>query len=205
MFSTLPKTNVHFQTFDLSSATAFNLDKSKNLLFGKELNNIEENSQPFQKKYHHCILLNAVFNSISVILLWPVHLSMLSWSSLTSTPHKILSKPLAAFRHNHCRSNGQWWERNEPCSNDYHQSSERILAEPCIKPANSCSQVCNTTDWAMGHYHNYDRHEIYESSKHLYGRGTGSKLCNPTLVRSSSFWKFSQMDLCILSFEPFIQ
>ena len=25
---------------------------------------------------------------------------------LTSTPHNILSKPLAAFQHNHCRNNG---------------------------------------------------------------------------------------------------
>ena len=26
---------------------------------------------------------------------------------LTSTPHNILSKPLAAFPHKHCRNNGQ--------------------------------------------------------------------------------------------------
>ena len=60
---------------------------------------------------------------------------------LTSTPHNILSKPLAAFPHNHCRNNGQRWERHESCSNDYHQSSERILAKPGIEPATSCSQV----------------------------------------------------------------
>ena len=46
---------------------------------------------------------------------------------LTSTSHNILSKPLAACQHNHC-----WWERNESCRNDYHQSSERILAKPGI-------------------------------------------------------------------------
>ena len=46
---------------------------------------------------------------------------------LTSTPHNILSKPLAAFPHNHSRNNGQQRERNESCCNDYHQSSEGIL------------------------------------------------------------------------------
>ena len=69
---------------------------------------------------------------------------------LTSTTHNILSKPLAAYPRNHRRSNGKRWERNESCGNDYHQSSERILAEPGIEPATSCSQVRNTTDWVMG-------------------------------------------------------
>ena len=68
---------------------------------------------------------------------------------LTSTPHNILSKLLAAFPHNNCKNNGQRWERNEPCHNDYHQSWERILAEPGIELATSCSQVRNSTDWAM--------------------------------------------------------
>ena len=40
MFSILPKPNFTFSfTFILSSAYAFNLDQSKILLFGKELNN----------------------------------------------------------------------------------------------------------------------------------------------------------------------
>ena len=69
---------------------------------------------------------------------------------LTSTPHNILSKPLTAFLHNHCQSNGLRWERNESCRNDYHQSSERKLAEPGIELATSCSQVRNATDWAVG-------------------------------------------------------
>ena len=46
----------------------------------------------------------------------------------TSTPHNILSKPLAAFPHDHCRNNRRRRERNELCHKDYHQSSERILA-----------------------------------------------------------------------------
>ena len=69
---------------------------------------------------------------------------------LTSTQHNILSKPLAAFPHNRCRSSWQWWERNFSCRNDYHQSSENILAESSIEPATACSQVRNGTDWAMG-------------------------------------------------------
>ena len=69
---------------------------------------------------------------------------------LTSAPHKFLSKPLAAFPHNHCRNKRQRWEGNESCRNDYHQSSERILTEPGIEPATFCSQVRKATDWAIG-------------------------------------------------------
>ena len=69
---------------------------------------------------------------------------------LTSTLHNILSKPLGAFPYNHCQNNRQRWRRNESCRNDYHQSWERILAEPRIVPATSCSQVRNATDWAVG-------------------------------------------------------
>ena len=39
----------------------------------------------------------------------------------TSTPHNILSKPLAALLHNNSQNNGQQWERNEFCQIDYHQ------------------------------------------------------------------------------------
>ena len=53
-----------------------------------------------------CMVFNAVFNSISVVLKGSVHLSMLSWR-LTSTPHDTLSNPLAAFPHNHCQNSGQ--------------------------------------------------------------------------------------------------
>ena len=37
-------------------------------------------------------------------------------------------------------------EAFESCRNDYHQSAERILAEPGIEPVISCSQVRNATD-----------------------------------------------------------
>ena len=96
------------------------------------------------------ILFNAVFNNISVISRPPVHLSMLFCSSLTSATHNFLFKSLGASPHNHCQNNRQRWDRNESCRNDYHQSLERILAEPGIKPATSCSQVRNATDWAVG-------------------------------------------------------
>ena len=65
---------------------------------------------------------------------------------LTSNTHNILSKPLAAFSKNHCRNNGQRLERNESCRNGYHLSSERILAEPGIEPATSCSQLGSPTE-----------------------------------------------------------
>ena len=54
----------------------------------------------------------------------------LSGVLLTNTTDNILSKALAAFSRNHCGNNRQWRERNESCRNDYHQSLERILAEP---------------------------------------------------------------------------
>ena len=57
-----------------------------------------------------CMVSNTAFNSISVISWRPV--------LLTSTVHNILSKSLAVFPHNHCRNNGQQWERNESCGND---------------------------------------------------------------------------------------
>ena len=94
--------------------------------------------------------VNTVFNSVSVISRRPVHLSMLSWVLFTSSRHKILFNPQAAFPHKHCQNNGERWEMNDSCRNDYHQSSERILAEPGIEPATSCSQVRNDNDWAIG-------------------------------------------------------
>ena len=62
-----------------------------------------------------------------------MHLFMLSWSSFNRAPNNILSKPLAAFPHNHCPNNRQRGERNESCRNDYNQSSERILAKSGIE------------------------------------------------------------------------
>ena len=80
----------------------------------KQSNIIHGNSLLGQATMIGCMMFNAVSNSISVISRWPVHLSTLLWSSfLTSIPHNILFKPLAAFPRNHCRNNGQRWERNK--------------------------------------------------------------------------------------------
>ena len=70
------------------------------------------------------MVFDAMSYIISDISRRPVHLFC---SSFTSTPHNIVSKPMAAFPHNHHRNNGQRSEIHESCHKDYHQSSERIL------------------------------------------------------------------------------
>ena len=47
---------------------------------------------------------------------------------------------------------GQWGERTESCRNDYHKSSERILAKPGIEPTTSCSEVLYATPWGLACY-----------------------------------------------------
>ena len=148
------------------------------------------------------MVFNFIFNSISVISQWPVHLSMLSWSSFNPFPnrpwflrvcstgllkntvgkgeiarneqfllfpqcflpfwrtlchfHEVWNCRLQtlsiwkslkfviwervkqysaqySFQATGCfptayQNNGKGWERNESCHNDYHQSSEKILA-----------------------------------------------------------------------------
>ena len=68
------------------------------------------------------MLFNAVFSIVSIPLQWPVHLSRLSWTFLTNmlrNMHRnILTKPLAAFPHDHC----EWLEKNESCHNDISKS-----------------------------------------------------------------------------------
>ena len=95
---------------------------------------------------------------------------------LTSTP---LSKLLAAFPHYHFQNNRQQWERNESYSNDYCQSSERILAEP----ATSCSQVRNSTDWAMG--------LGPPSSRSLFGKGLNEDFKQTAISEITSYcWNY---------------
>ena len=76
-----------------------------------------------------------------------VHPPMLSWNSFLPV---IYIKPLPGFQHSHCRNNGERWQRNESCRNNYHQSSERILAKPGIEAKTSCSQVLCATEWTLG-------------------------------------------------------
>ena len=68
---------------------------------------------------------------------------------LTSVPHIILSKPLAAFPHDHCRNNGKRWERNYSCRND-SSILRKNIGRARARTRTSCSQVRNATDWAMG-------------------------------------------------------
>ena len=65
----------------------FTLEKAKILLSGKLID---------------CMVFNTVFQLYhSGQCTYPCFPGVL----LTSTPHSILSKPLAAFQHNHCRNN----------------------------------------------------------------------------------------------------
>ena len=74
-----------------------------------------------------CIVFNAIFNSISVIVVASAPIHNFLEFFLTSTLHNNLSKPMAAFPQNRYRNNRQWWERNESCFNEYHKSTERVL------------------------------------------------------------------------------
>ena len=69
-------------------------------------------------------------NSISVILQWPVTYPCFPGVLLSSNWYSILSKPLAAFPHNHCQNNRQLWERNESCCNDYHSILGKNIGQP---------------------------------------------------------------------------
>ena len=93
---------------------------------------------------------NAVFNSFSVISRGPVHLSMLSWSSFKLVLCTVFFPGHWLLSHITIVETTDSGERNESCRNDNYQSSGRILAEPGIELATSCSQVRNASDWAMG-------------------------------------------------------
>ena len=105
------------------------------------------------------MVFNIVFNSISVISQWPVHLSMHSWSPFNQFSAPNPFKPLAAFPH--CRNKGQRWERNECSHNDYHQSSERILAsqETNQRPLVLKSATLLTELWGLGQW--WERKECH--------------------------------------------
>ena len=58
-----------------------------------------------------CMMFNAFFSCIFKLYLGSQCNYHCFPGVFTSSPHSILSKPLAAFPHNHCRINGQWGER----------------------------------------------------------------------------------------------
>ena len=99
------------------------------------------------KSLINCMVFNAISNGISVILWQPVHLPVLSWN-LYLAKHSF--QATGYFLTYHCRNNGQRSEKNGSYRNDYHQTSEMILAETEIKLATSCSQVLCATDGPMG-------------------------------------------------------
>ena len=69
----------------MSTAASLNLEQSQNGVLGNGL---------------MCFQHFSYIAAASVLTLFPgVH--------FTNTSHNILSKPLAAFPHNHCRNNGQ--------------------------------------------------------------------------------------------------
>ena len=56
----------------------------------------------------HCMMFNDVFNVISIISWRPVHLHMLFRNSFYQYSAQYSLRAMAAFLHNHCRSNGQF-------------------------------------------------------------------------------------------------
>ena len=77
------------------------------------------------------MVFNAVFNSISVISRWPVHLSMFSWTSYNQYTIFLPSHWLLS----HITIVETKDSRNESCRIDRYQSSERTLAGSGIEPA----------------------------------------------------------------------
>ena len=78
MFLTLSQTEIIILiTKKLLSLNAFKLDPSKTLWCGKVLKYVQ---RTISVEFIDCMVLNAIFNSISVISQQPVLISMLSWS-----------------------------------------------------------------------------------------------------------------------------
>ena len=68
---------------------------------------------------------------------------------LISTPYNIHPKSKTAFLHNHCQNNGQQWQKNEFCRNDYHQSYETILAKQGDQTSDLLSSPVPTDLWGF--------------------------------------------------------
>ena len=88
LFPTLPQTIFNFPvTFILSSASAFNLDQSKNLLFGKGLTSLTILfNQPFEN-----IMRQGENAENQHFLLFPTMCSTLSKAKITTLANSILS------------------------------------------------------------------------------------------------------------------
>ena len=75
-----------------------------------------------------CIVLKSIFNSISIILWRPVHLSMLSWSSFNQYLSQYSLQTTGCFPTIIVETHGYQGVKIESCCNDYHQPSKIILA-----------------------------------------------------------------------------
>ena len=89
-----------------------------------------------------------VFNSVSTVFqlyrcgqcTYPCFPEIL----LTSTPHIILSKPLAAFLHNHCRNNRQRWGGMTP---EKSTSDDIVIRNTCINMIFHFILSCHKNKW----------------------------------------------------------
>ena len=116
------------------------------------------------------MVFNAVLSSISVISRRPMQLSMHSWSSLNQYSAQYSFQATGCYPTYHCRNHGQRRERNESFRNDYHQSSEGILAESGIEPAISCSQEQDPILYVMS-YRARHKHRLIALRHRLLGLG----------------------------------
>ena len=132
-----------------------------------------------------CMVFNTIFNIISVITCRPVHLSMLSLSSLTNTLRNIFSKPLNAFKYNnHCHNNEQCsWERNKSCCNDYHQSCPAWMAQWWAYRTHDPVVVSLKPGRGKISFRHIFASHLYWSMWEKVVSGFGKKLCVSTGVR----------------------
>ena len=98
-----------------------------------------------------------------------VHIMMLSWSSFYQhSPQNSFQARLATFTYNHCRNNGQWWEMNESCSNNYHWFWEYWLRwESNQHPSALKSYTVMTKLQVPCHLKAKQLNFVFESKKHL--------------------------------------
>ena len=122
-------------------------------------------------------LLNCALNNQSCrcfIKRRPVHLSMLSWSSLARTLHNILSKPLAAFQHNHCRNNGQRLTsilEKKNCR-AWHRTSDFLFSNLVLLSYGAQPEmveaICNAVENIVGKGENVHQFLLFKVCFHKY-------------------------------------
>ena len=109
-----------------------------------------------------CMVFNAVFHVISVISLRPVYLYMLFWCSFNQ--HSEQYSHITIVETTDSGEKGI-----ESCRNDYHQSSERILAEP----GNRTSDLMFSSPVRYGQSYGARQKEREKEMKQKKGWGVG--------------------------------